>query len=54
MVRLPIRMRTRSPSAHRQESMPGNTRAFQVQRLKSVISVTLGSERAGIDVDRRS
>ena len=29
-------------------SMPGNTRAFQVQRLKSVISATLGSAPPGV------
>ena len=47
MVRLAILMRTRSPSLTGRTSMPGNTRALNVQILKSVISATLGREVPG-------
>ena len=50
MVRLPILMRTRSPSLTGSTSMPGNTRALNVHMLKSVISVTFGSDAPGVDV----
>ena len=42
MVRLPMRTRTRSPCRTTSGSMPGNTRVFQVHRLKSVMVMTLG------------
>ena len=42
MVRLPMRMRTRSPSRTGSGSMPGNTRLLKVHMLKSVISLTFG------------
>lgn len=42
MVSLPTRMRTRSPWRTLRLSMPGNTRLFQVQRLKSSMVLTWG------------
>ena len=42
MVRLPMRTRTRSPLRTTSGSMPGKTRLFQVQRLKSVMVMTFG------------
>ena len=42
MVRLPMRMRTRSPKRTLSESMPGKTRLFQLQILKSSIVMIRG------------
>ncbi len=42
IVRLPMRMRTRSPVRATNGAMPGNARLFQVHRLKSSIVLTRG------------
>ena len=42
MVRLPKRTRTRSPSRATSGLMPGKTRLFQLQMLKSSMVLTLG------------
>jgi len=47
IVRLPTRMRKRSPVRKTNGSMPGKTRLFQVHRLKSVISLVHGVAAPG-------
>ncbi|CAM4126121.1 hypothetical protein ACAN107058_22955 [Paracidovorax anthurii] len=47
MVRLPTRSRTRSPRPATMGSMPGKTRLFHDQMLKSVISFTRGVRLPG-------
>lgn len=47
MVRLPMRMRTRSPRRTGRAAMPGKTRLFQVHRLKSVMVATFGTWAPG-------
>ena len=50
IVRLPKRMRTRSPLRTTSGSMPGKTRLLKVHRLKSSIVLTFGRVAAGLDV----
>ncbi len=47
IVRLPMRMRTRSPRRATRVSMPGKTRLFQAQVLKSSIVATVGVRAPG-------